>query len=112
MRINVREAGDVRIVDIEGNITIGLQADELRRTVKWLVADGHNKFLLNLQSVSLIDSAGIGELVACKKRAAEKDGDTKLLMPTKRVHDTLVMMRLIDVFDLFKEEDSALDSFV
>ena len=111
MAIKVRDAGKVRIVDVAGDVTIGKGDVALRETVQGLLANGHSLILLNLQKVGYIDSAGLGELVACKKRSAEKDGDTKLLLPTKRVRDLLVLVKLNDVFEIFEEEAKAIGSF-
>ena len=111
MALNVRNAGKVRIVDVTGDVTIGKGDVALRETVQGLLANGHAKILLSLQKVGYIDSAGLGELVACKKRSADKGGDTKLLLPTKRVRDLLVLVKLNDVFDIFEDELEAIGSF-
>ena len=111
MGFKVREDGNVRIVQVSGDVTIGKGDVALRETVHGLLDAGENKILLNLQKVGYIDSAGLGELVACKKRAAEKDGDTKLLLPSKRVRDLLVLVKLTEVFDIYEDEAEAIASF-
>lgn len=111
MALKVRDAGKVRIVDVAGDVTIGKGDVALRETVQGLLAGGQALILLNLQKVGYIDSAGLGELVACKKRSAEKGGDTKLLLPTKRVRDLLVLVKLNDVFEIFEDELQAVGSF-
>ena len=111
MTMKVRDAGKVRIVDVAGDVTIGKGDVALRETVQGLLADNHIWLLLNLKKVGYIDSAGLGELVACKKRSAERNGDTKLLLPSKRVRDLLVLVKLTDVFDIFEDELQAVGSF-
>ena len=54
---------------------------------------------------------GIGELVACYKRAKEKDGTVKLLNPTGKVYDLLQLTKLEEVFETFADEKEALVSF-
>ena len=51
-------------------------------------------------AVRTLDSAGIGELVACYKRAKEKDGTVKLLNPSGKVFDLLQLTKLEEVFEL------------
>ena len=110
-KFNIRDAGNVRIVDVSGDVTIGKGDVKLREAVVDILETGQTKVLLNLQKVGFIDSAGLGELVACKKRSAEKGGDTKLLLPSKRVRDLLVLVKLNEVFEIFENETQAVGSF-
>ena len=74
MKATVRHIGKIAVVDLSGKITIGEGDVVLRERVTELLEGGHQRLLLNLERVSYMDSAGIGELVACYKRAKEKDG--------------------------------------
>ena len=111
MKVNLREYGDVTVVDLNGKITIGRGDVVLRETVQQLFDEGKRQVLLNLSGVSYMDSAGIGELVACHKRAIEKSGTLKLLNPSGKVYDLLMLTKLDEVFDTFKDEKEALVSF-
>ncbi len=74
MKATVRDAGNVRIIDLRGKMTLGGGDVVVRDLVSRLLKEGHKQVLLNLSNVDYIDSAGIGELVACKKRAAALGG--------------------------------------
>jgi len=111
MKVNIRQAGDVSVVDLSGKITIGEGDVVLREKVQELLDFDHKKILLNLEKGSYMDSAGIGELVACYKRAKEKEGTVKLLNPSGKVYDLLQLTKLEDVFDTFKNEKEAVESF-
>lgn len=111
MKATVRQYGDVSILDISGKITIGSGDVMLRNEFQKLVDGGNRQVLLNLEKVSYMDSAGIGELVACYKRAKEAGGVVKLLNPSGKVYDLLQLTKLDDVFDTFKDEKEALVSF-
>jgi anti-sigma B factor antagonist len=67
--------------------------------------------VLDLDQVTFLDSAGLGELIACRKRTLEKGGDIVLLRPTGRVRQLLDMLRLTQVFRVFDDEPDALNSF-
>jgi anti-sigma B factor antagonist len=58
-----------------------------------------------------MDSAGIGELVACYKRAKEKGGTVKLLNPSGKVLDLLTLTKLEEVFETYRQEQEAVGSF-
>lgn len=111
LKLNVREAGHVSVVDLSGKITIGEGDSLLREKVQALLDGGKKNILLNLEGVSYMDSAGIGELVACYKRAREKGGTVKLLKPAGKVQDLLALTKLEEVFDSYQTEKDALVSF-
>ena len=111
MKATVRKLGRVAVVDIVGKITIGEGDVLLREKVHELLDAGENRILLNLEKVKYMDSAGIGELVACYKRAKEKEGTVKLLNPSGKVYDLLQLTKLEEVFDTYKDEGEALGSF-
>ena len=111
MKTTVRTVGQVSVVDLSGKITIGEGDVVLRDKVLELLDGGHSKILLSLEKVSYMDSAGIGELVACFKKAREKGGTVKLLKPSGKVEDLLQLTKLWEVFEIFDEEKQALASF-
>jgi len=111
MKATVRKLGKVSVLDISGKITIGEGDVLLREKVNELLDAGENRIVLNLEKVKYMDSAGIGELVACYKRAKEKDGNVKLLNPSGKVYDLLQLTKLEEVFDTYRDEGEALGSF-
>ena len=111
MKTNVRQIGHVAVVDLSGKITIGEGDVVLREKVQGLIDGGQQHILLNLEKVSYMDSAGIGELVACYKRAIEKEGTVKLLNPSGKVYDLLQLTKLEEVFETYRDEKEALVSF-
>ena len=111
MKINVRTNGDVTVVDLNGKITIGEGDVILRDSLDKILKEDAKKILLNLSRVSYMDSAGIGELVACYKRAREKGGELKLLNPSGKVYDLLQLTKLEEIFETYRDEDEAIRSF-
>jgi anti-sigma B factor antagonist len=111
LKTSLREVGAVSVLDLSGKITIGEGDSLLREQVHNLLEAGHSKILLNLEAVSYMDSAGIGELVACYKRAREKGGTVKLLRPSGKVQDLLVLTKLEEVFENYPDEKAAIASF-
>ncbi|MDH3627083.1 MAG: STAS domain-containing protein [Acidobacteriota bacterium] len=111
MKANTRVIGHVSVVDLSGKITIGDGDIVMREKVNELLDSGNANVLLNLEKVSYMDSAGIGELVACYKRAKEKNGTVKLLNPSGKVFDLLQLTKLEEVFETYRDEKEALVSF-
>ena len=111
MKSTIRSVGDVRIIDLEGKITIGGGDVQLRQLVEESLNSGHLKLLISLKGVSHIDSAGIGEMVGCYATVARRGGKLKLLHLPPKINDILQVTQLITVFDVFDEEAEAVSSF-
>lgn len=111
LTINQRQAGDVSILDLSGEVRIGDSATALRGAIRDLVAGSKKKILLNLAGVRYIDSSGIGELIANYTTVGRSDGQLKLLNLTDKVQDLLVITKLLTVFDVYENEADALSSF-
>jgi len=111
MKITVKEAGKVRVIELKGRITLGAGDLELRKAVQTQLDAGNTAIVLGMQGVEYIDSAGLGELVACKKRASAKGGNVKLVMPSESVYKVLSIVSLHLVFEIFDNEAKAVASF-
>ena len=73
--------------------------------------NGHKKFWLNLADVDFIDSDGMGELVRCHSVVRQRGGEMKLVRVNKRVLDLLQVTRLNTLFEIYLEEQVALQAF-
>ncbi len=111
LNIKQRQAGDVAILDLDGEVRIGDSATSLRGAIRELVAAGNKKILLNLAGVRYIDSSGIGELIANYTTVGRSGGQLKLLNLTDKVQDLLVITKLLTVFDVYESEAEGLSSF-
>ena len=111
VKADVRQSGNVSIVDLSGRITLGEGSGLLRSTMKDLVAAGRNKILLNLKDVSYIDSAGLGEMVGSYATITNAGGDVKLLNVQSKVSDLLQVTKLFTVFATYTDENEAVRSF-
>jgi anti-sigma B factor antagonist len=107
----VRQEEGVIIVDLAGRITLGDAACTVRDTVRGLISRGERQILLNLQQVTYIDSAGLGELVGTYATMINRGGQIKMLHADNKVRDVLRATRLSLVFENFTDEAAALRSF-
>ena len=113
MAIHTRKLGKVCVFEMSGNLTIGKSDIELRKAFRSALAAGENRFVFNLLDVGYMDSAAIGETVACAKRAAENGGTIKLVLaPKGRPGEVLRIASLDRVFEIFSDESEAIASYV
>jgi anti-sigma B factor antagonist len=76
-----------------------------------LIESGRTEILLNLSQVDSVDSAGVGELVGAYVPVKTKGGELKILNPTKNVHRMMQITQLDRVFEVYTDEQMALQSF-
>ena len=112
MQLEERVVGDVAIVKVTGDITLNRGGDVLLKDkVQSLLQQGHTKLVLDLSGVSYVDSAGLGELVQAYATTRNRGGALKLHGITKRLHDLLIVTKLLTVFEVFDNEAEAVASF-
>jgi anti-sigma B factor antagonist len=111
METATRLVGNVTVLDIRGRITVGEGNLVLREIVRELAEKGQKAIVLNLGDVHYVDSSGVGELVKAHTTIRNQGGQLKLANLNKRIHDLLHLTRLAAVFDIQKDEASAIASF-
>jgi anti-sigma B factor antagonist len=112
MQIEERIVGDVVIVRAHGEITLNAGSDVLLRDkIRSLLQQGHQRIVLDLGEVSYMDSAGLGQIVQVYATTRRAGGALKLLNLTKRLHDLLVVTKLLTVFESYDSEADAIASF-
>jgi anti-sigma B factor antagonist len=111
MKIRIRQANGVTIVDCKGRMDRSVGSVVLRDAVRELLSKGQTKVLLNLGEVNYIDSSGIGELFSAFSAVRREGGAIKLLNLTEKVDDVFQITKLYDVFDVQDDEAGAIKSF-
>lgn len=109
--IQQREHEGVSILDLKGRITVGPEASALREKVVSLNAAETRNLVLNLKGVDYIDSTGLGALVIIATSLRKKQGNVKLVNLSKRNIELLIMTKLATVFEIFNDEQDAVNSF-
>ena len=108
MKATTRDVNGIAIIKVDGKITIGAGDQQLRDVIA--NADS-KKILLDLSGVTTIDSSGIGELVGSYTTVTYKGGKLKLLHLPAKLNELLHVTQLITVFEVYENEQEALDSF-
>jgi len=110
-QLTSRELNRIIVVDAVGRLTLSDSRTQLRDLIHVFAGNGHKKFLINLAGVDFIDSDGMGELVRCYSVVRQRGGEMKLVHVNKRVQDLLQITRLITLFEIYVEEQVALQAF-
>lgn len=111
MTIEERGAGQVVVLDLQGQLVLGESAGVLKDKVRSLLFQGHRQLLLNLARIDYMDSAGLGELIAAYTTVTRQGGAIKVVNLTRRVSDLLAIAKVLTVFDVHDSEEEALKAF-
>lgn len=106
----ISQVGQVSVVKVVGRLT-SLESGALRNSVAQLLKEGHKQILLNLNGLVYLDSSGIGDLVHTYMSVIKSGGEMKVVGLTEKVEEILKITQLYQVFQEFKDEHSALQSF-
>ena len=109
--IQQREREGIFILDLKGRLTVGREATAFRDKIAELNQPGPRNLVLNLAAIDFIDSTGLGALVMCSTSLRRSGGNMKLLNLNRRNIELLVMTKLATVFEIFNDEQDAVNSY-
>lgn len=107
MRISERTFGDVAILDLHGPIAGPKAADEIEAAVRRLSLRGARTVVASLADVPWVDLGGLGALFDAHMLLRQVSGTFKLASITERIHDLVVITRLLTVFDTYDSVEEA-----
>ena len=110
LEIEKREREGIVILDLKGRLTAE-EASVLRDAFQELRAAGSNQAILNLQELDYIDSTGLGSMVLGYTTMQKAGGKLKLMNLSPRNVELIVLTKLETVFEIFDDEQEAVNSF-
>jgi len=90
---------------------MGAAVDGLRQTMEEALGSGETRIVINLAEVPMIDSSGIGLLVRLLASARQRGGNIKLVNPSKFAVQTLRLVGVLNLFEIFDNDEAAVESF-
>ena len=111
LEIDRREKEGIVVLDLKGRLVVGDPSVKLREKVGAEIAQGSRKLILNLGEVDYIDSTGLGSMVICYTTMQKATGSLKLSKLNKRNIELMLLTKLSTVFEIFPEEQDAVNSF-
>jgi len=111
LRITSGEVDGMTVLWLDGRIVLGEETGALRDLVKDLMAQGKKKLILNMNNVTLIDSAGLGALVAAYSSTKSGGASLRLCHLGAKFNELLQITKLITLFDVYNTQADAINSF-
>jgi anti-sigma B factor antagonist len=109
--IEVRSQGAVKVVKLRGRLSLGEPVDRLRATLEDLIGSGESHLVLDLEELPTVDSSGIGLITRFLTSTKQQGGSLKLVNPSKFVVQTLKLVGLLNLFEVFTDSQAAAASF-
>lgn len=107
MGYSVDREGDVTVVGVEGELVVG-NRQELKDEVLTRLGEGDDKFVLDFEHASYIDSSGLGVLVSLSKRIREQGGELRLAGLDDDLRTLFELTRLDTLFQIADDRNAAL----
>lgn len=107
MNLSTTKRGDVTLIQVDGQITVG-NRQEVKAMVQAVLDAGARKLVLDCRSTSYIDSSGLGALVTISKRVREAGGQIRLAALNDDLRALFELTKLDTLFAIFPGTDEAL----
>jgi len=111
LTIEERHVDDVTVLVLTGEMLLDDGDLAFRRQIDALVNGGRFKILVDLDGVTLIDSSGVGMMVAQLKIVQRRGGDMRLLRLNSRGQRLFSLLKLRTTFETYDDEALAVSSF-
>lgn len=107
MQLKLAQEGTTLIVLVQAE---HLDAGNIRsfRDAMMPLLEQHPHILLDMSELKFVDSAGVGTLIACLRKATERHGDFRLCSLNRPVSMIFDLMRMHQLFVVYNDQSEAL----
>jgi len=110
LKITQREVANAVVLDLNGKLTGGPDAETFREVFKSLLEQGKKNIIVNLEKVSWINSTGLGILISGYTTVRRGGGELVIMHASERIESILYVTKLNLLFKAFETEEEALKS--
>ena len=109
MEINVRKEKVTTIVSVAGRMD-ALTSPEFEKELSALISAGDSNFLINLQQLEYISSAGLRSILFISRQLKNRNGVLLFAGPQGPVKDVFKISGFNSIFKIFDTEEEALNA--
>jgi anti-sigma B factor antagonist len=104
------EQNDPTVIAITGDVLGGADAMEFSRAINEQIREGAHQVIVDLSEVHLMNSSGLGMLVAASTSLRSSGGRLMVVGANERIKSLLKMTRLDSVFASYETRDAAVEA--
>lgn len=112
MLLNCTKQRGIGIVEVSKALTAATVDAFRDQLLQWTAAEPNVKnYVIDLEQVDFMDSAGLGTLIAVLKRVTEQGGDMKIANLQKKPRMVFEITRAYKVFEIYETVEEAIKGF-
>ncbi len=111
MNVREREVDGVLVLELSGDMMGGPEAQALNEELRKHAEAGKKYVVIDLGGVKLINSSGLGLLIAGLTVVRNREGDVRLANLSTKVEKLLQVTKLNKVFRTFPSVEDAVQSY-
>ena len=112
MLVNCLKKNGIGIVQVNKALTAATVETFRDQLVSWQEAEADVKnYIIDLEAVDFMDSAGLGTLISVLKRITERGGDMKIANLQKKPRMVFEITRAYKVFEIYESIEEAINGF-
>lgn len=108
MDLDIKQTGSVCVLKVKGAMKYGDSVTQFNDAVAVALESGHVQLVLDLSTMPVIDSCGIGAVVDALRQAKKYGGDAKLVDPSPFALKTFKMVGILPLFQVYPNEAEAI----
>ena len=102
---------NIVVLSMEGEIVNTLSDKGILEIIQTELNNNYKKFIIDMQNVSYINSAGINFLIAAFTKIRNNDGELVLSSLSEKTNNLLVITKLNSIFNIRKSIQDSLTFF-
>ena len=107
MKLSYEDHGAVTVLTVSGELTAD-QGDSFRRTCQDRFGSGIKDVVLDIEHLSLLDSAGLESLLWLLDEVSDRSGQLRMVKPDDSIRKVLQITRLEKRFNIHHSVESAI----
>ncbi len=112
MLVNCSKQNGIGVVQVSHALTAATVEAFRNQLTSWQEAESKVlNYVIDLEAVDFMDSAGLGTLISVLKRITERGGDMKIANLQKKPRMVFEITRAYKVFEIYESVEEALKGF-
>lgn len=111
MRFEHDLVGGTLVFQVQNLLLDAHGADKFKRELLMALNEGEfTNIVIDLDTVKMVDSSGLGALLFARRQVVQKGGECYLVNPAPKVINLLKISKLQDVFNIVESIDEAIET--
>jgi anti-sigma B factor antagonist len=102
---------DIIIFELSGNIIGGPESAKINQEINSHLENGEKKFIIDLGKVTIMNSSGLGTLIASLTSIKKSGGELKLAGANEKIANLFIVTKLNTIFELIESVEKATSCF-